>query len=132
MTDGDSRKTRIDDLSSAYQNYHDKKRNSTGTALPKQPRCFEQIDMVLKDKTTTKPAYVISSCGDNRSIDNAGEESDTDETGNDDNTIETLMNLTSIPILGRGSDNNGASESKACAVLPSTQDENISDSCKED
>lgn len=88
--------------------------------------------MVLKDKTTTKPAYVISSCGDNRSIDNAGEESDTDETGNDDNTIEILMNLTSIPILGRGSDNNSASESKACAVLPSTQDENISDSCKED
>ena len=83
--------------------------------------------MVLKHKTATKPAHEISSSGDNRSIDTAGGQSDSDDTVNYDITIETLMNSTSIPILGGGSDNSSVHGSGACEGLSSMQDKNVSD-----
>ena len=47
--DGEMCKTRIHTLTS----YLDSKRNTTGTAPPKTPPCFDQLDAILSDKPTT-------------------------------------------------------------------------------
>ena len=45
--DNESCKTRIHTLVSAYRHYKDTKRNSTGTAPPKKPPCFAELDIIL-------------------------------------------------------------------------------------
>ncbi|XP_065656996.1 uncharacterized protein LOC100204154 isoform X1 [Hydra vulgaris] len=47
-------KTRIHTLTSAYRSYLNK-RNTSGTARFKKPPCFEEMNKVLKDKSTRLP-----------------------------------------------------------------------------
>ena len=42
-------------IQTAYRNFNDTKRRSTGTALQKKPPCYEEIDAVLGDIPTTMP-----------------------------------------------------------------------------
>nr|XP_047133744.1 uncharacterized protein LOC124811759 [Hydra vulgaris] len=63
--DEEMRKTRIDTLTSAYRNYLDNKRNTSGTGPLKKPSCFDEIDKVLSDKLTTLPTFLKSSSGTN-------------------------------------------------------------------
>ncbi|XP_047141536.1 zinc finger and SCAN domain-containing protein 29 [Hydra vulgaris] len=58
-------KTRIHTLTSAYRNYLDNKRNTSGTGPSKKPSCFDEIDKVLSDKPTTLPTFLKSSSGTN-------------------------------------------------------------------
>ena len=59
--DSESCKTRIHTLVTAYRNYKDVKRKSTGTAPARKPPCFDQLEIVLSEKPTTKPKYICSS-----------------------------------------------------------------------
>ena len=61
--DGEMCKTRIHTLTSAYRDYLDKRRNTTGTAPAKKPPRFNELDMVLSDRPTTLPYFLTSSLG---------------------------------------------------------------------
>ena len=51
--DDETCRIRIKTLVTAYRNFNDNKRRGTGTAPPKKPPCYEEIDAVLGDKPTT-------------------------------------------------------------------------------
>ena len=61
--DDDSCKVRMHTVITAYRNYSDVKRNSTGAAPPKMPPYCEEIDNIMGDKPTTLPPHLISSSG---------------------------------------------------------------------
>ena len=55
--DGAMCKTWIHTLISAYRTYWDSKRNTTGTAPSKKLPCFDELDIILRDKPTTMPHF---------------------------------------------------------------------------
>ena len=94
--DHESCKTRIHTLVSAYRHYKDTKRNSTGTAPPKKPPCFEELDCILGDKPTTAPPHLISST---RNYNTEGIDDDDSISSFDDNvTFEQLMQQSDLPV----------------------------------
>ena len=97
--DDESCKVRIHTLITAYRNYRDVKRNSTGAAPPKMPPCYEEIDNILGDKPTTLPSHLISSSGSGGGLNVADDNgSESSEDVNDDITLQELINSTQIPI----------------------------------
>ncbi|XP_065643562.1 uncharacterized protein LOC136075146 [Hydra vulgaris] len=85
-------KTRIHTLTSAYRNYIDNKRNTSGTGPSKKPSCFDEIDKVLSDKPTTLPTFLKSSSGMNVIIEK------TAEVNNFNNCVNELVNCEHIDI----------------------------------
>ena len=94
--DGEMCKIRIHTLTSAYRNYLDVKRNTTGTAPPKKPPCFDELDIVLSDKPTTLPTFIRSSSGS--IADDWNEESDltSDVEDKTHSLTEDILNSTHI------------------------------------
>ena len=66
--DDESCKVRIHTLLTAYRNFNDTKRRSTGTAPQKKSPCYEGIDAILGDKPTTMLSHLISSSGTGSNI----------------------------------------------------------------
>ena len=103
--DGEMCKTRIHTLTSAYRNYLDVKRNKTGSAPPRKPPCFDQLDDILGDKPTTYPHHLKSSsttttCSefDEQKNTNNFQYLFDDSVANTDIASESLLNNSEIPI----------------------------------
>ena len=93
--DNESCKVRIHTLLTAYWNFNDIKRRSTGTAPQKKPTCCEEIDAVLGVKPTTMPSHLISSSGTGSNVPTDDSNS---ETFDDEVPLEDLTNATNISI----------------------------------
>ena len=57
----ESCKVKIHTLLTAYRNFNDTKRWSTGTARQKKPPCSKEINAVLGNKPISMPSHLISS-----------------------------------------------------------------------
>ena len=93
--DYESCKIRIHTLVNAYRHYKDAKRNHTGTAPPKKPPCFEELDVILGEKPTTLPTHLISSTKSASSVENSR---DSDSSVDDDVPLEDLIRSGDLPI----------------------------------
>ena len=83
-------------LVSAYRNYKDTKRNSTGTAPSKKPPYFEELDCILGEKPTTAPPHLISSTvNDNTKVIN---DNDSNLSFDDDVTLQQFMQQSNLPV----------------------------------